>query len=1167
MSPEFQKTKPSFLEAGLPCASLSAECQRDNNARQRPPQNRLHIWWARRPPTISRAAVLAALLPHDLQLEESLLPSLLPEPQRSELDELPGKLQPHRKFFERLLDEVGATELAPSHSNFLRALGVQGDSDRAYRRMAAREHYPVGGKPILLPMSWTYRHPPAFKQTPASELVERLLSESRQLLRLESGEDVVVLDFMAGGGVIPLEALRYGAKVYANDLNPVASLVLKATTEYPARFGTRLRELVERYAGDIQSRVRERLEPFFYLEPPDVWWQDEKERAERTFRGRTIVRHAPANRDSTTNCTLWCRLVTCSGCSLEIPISTNFHLVNKKGQPDKAIAAFPEVPSRESGNRCTFRIVSRSEFQDCRWPAQSGVVEWHPRNTPTFKDGKALCPRCGHVTESDEVKAQGQSLEGGLPAQIYAVVSKVPVKLTYANGETRIRTLWRFRPPAGPDLEAEAAAVRELERLLPRWEAHGLVPDEAIPEETEDKRPRDYGMTQWRDFFLPRQLLTNLVILEEILAAQERVRQDLPEAEAEAVSVYLAFLLSKVVNYNSVNTFWDYTRNKAAQTFSRHDFAFRPAFCEMEGSRDTVSWGASQVLDAYEALCALIHGGEANLESGGDEEGDEEVEEEQDLVEEEDDGEAEDAGGQRSRANAELRPEVLVPTVTNQDAAALSEPGPGSVHLICVDPPYYDNVQYSELSNFFYVWLKRALAGWPGLAHLFTEPLAETNREAVANRARWQREAEQELAAWDQGYQAAVERHYSETIPGAAGRPKRRYTKAQARELALQDAGPKPATAKERADAFYQDKMTAVFRRARRLLHPAGRMVVMFNHKQTWAWRALGMALIRAGFEVRSSIPVHTEAESSLNIRGLDAARSTVLLLCMPREEHDQAPGNWGSVQARVARTAQAAASLFQAQGLRGTDLYLSALGPALGEVGRQWPVTDFAGRPIDLEEALEVAYRSVGQWRLSQLFSDLTESAEFHDAASAFSAEAVDRDTQTLWLWLDTFQGETADSDDVRKLAKALGVDPDDFRSMGLLSREKALFLLRAPQETDLSLVSRRLHGEDVSRGRAAREGDAWEERTFPNFLGAAVWNAVGLIVGTADGARGIDALRRWLRESGYGSQGEFLGAYAVTLTLLESVFADRAEGDTWGEAARGARRGWDLVLKDWRP
>jgi len=152
----------------------------------------------------------------------------------------------------------------------------------------------------------------------------------------------------------------------------------------------------------------------------------------------------------------------------------------------------------------------------------------------------------------------------------------------------------------------------------------------------------------------------------------------------------------------------------------------------------------------------------------------------------------------------------------------------------------------------------------------------------------------------------------------------------------------------ERAKRFYEAKMAAVFRWAKQLLHPAGRMVVMFNHKMTKAWRALGKALIEAGFEIRTSIPIHTEAESSLNIRGLDAARSTVLLLCLPREEQSQVTGNWGRVQDRIATVARNAAMHFQKQGIFGTDLYLSALGPALGEVGQHWPITDFAGRPVD---------------------------------------------------------------------------------------------------------------------------------------------------------------------------------------------------------------------------
>jgi len=272
-------------------------------------------------------------------------------------------------------------------------------------------------------------------------------------------------------------------------------------------------------------------------------------------------------------------------------------------------------------------------------------------------------------------------------------------------------------------------------------------------------------------------------------------------------------------------------------------------------------------------------------------------------------------------------------------------------------------------------------------------------------------------------------------------------------------------------------------------------------------------------------------------------------------------------VQARVGQIAAGAAARFQKQGLAGTDLYLSALGPALGEEAKNWPVTDFAGRPIDLIDALEEAYRAVGRWRLSQIFTELTERSDIGSLAYGFSAEAVDRDTQTLWLWLDTFLGEQASSDDVRKLAKSMNVDPDDFRRMSLLSVDKDTFVLHPPQEVDLKRVSRRLLGEAAPAGRAGRTADIWEERTFPSFVGAAVWNAIALMVGTEDvGGHGVETLKRWLRTAGYGDQPEFIGAFAVTLDLLERVFGKRPETSAWGVATRQARRAWDLVLKSWR-
>ena len=546
----------------------------------------------------------------------------------------------------------------------------------------------------------------------------------------------------------------------------------------------------------------------------------------------------------------WLRTVPCSRCDLNIPLSTNFLIVSKKGKPEASIAAFPVVPTRSEGNDCTFRIVPRAEWQDCVWP-RPGFERWDPRGTPTFKGGDAICPRCGQIIDGEAVKAIARSREGGLAAQMYAVCSQVPVKLTYKNGDVKIRYLWRFRPPTHADLDAVQAAKEELARLRPRWEAQDLIPTEDVPDDMEDKRPREYGMPRWRDLFLPRQLLTNVVILEEIRAAQARVRAELPEAEAEAVSVYLAFILSKVVNYNSVNTFWDYTRRKGAQTFSRHDFAFRAAFTEFEGARETVMWGASQVINAYDSLARLIHGEPVSLAGADDEEVDD-LDDEAGLdAEEADDAEEAVEAPAPFEPNGEshLRPEVIVPTITCDDAAALSTPAPGTVHLICVDPPYYKNVQYAELSNFFYVWLKRVLRDCPGLAPLVHEPLAESNREAVANASRWRKEADAELAAWQARYDAAYQALRAQKVKVA-----------EAKAKALLAVSTKPPTADERADRFYEEKMAAVFRRSLQLLHPAGRMVVMFNHKQTRAWRALGMALIRAGFDIRSSVPIHTEA-------------------------------------------------------------------------------------------------------------------------------------------------------------------------------------------------------------------------------------------------------------------------------------------------------------------
>ncbi len=847
MTQRFTKTKPSFLEAGLPCASLSAECQRDNNARERPPQNRLHIWWARRPPTVCRVGVLAALLPFDVRFDEAVLPDEISEPTEADVLSLSAKYERLKDFFRSLVTDVPATVLTPEHRRLLRSLGILGDADRAYRRLALAEDADKGRR-VTLGSDWGYRHPRAFAVPPSSELLAAIHQTIRHLLGLQQNEPLTMLDSMGGGGSIPLEGIRHGFKVWANDLNPVAALILKATLEYPARFGRSLADSIRKYALQCHATVRARLEQFFPFQEGSIWWPEEEANATAFFRAKDIIRREPATDcDPIRNTWFWFRTIPCPNCQLNIPLSTNFLISTKKKAPEASLAIFPEIPDRQVSNDCGFRLVRQPAWTDCIWPSLNGGA-WHPRSTPTCINGRAVCPRCGKILAEHEVKKYARSKEnqGGMPSQLAAISSRVPVRLTYKDGDVKIRYLWRFRIATTVDLDAVKAAAEELRRLRPRWS--NLIPSEEVPEIMEDKRPREYGLKYWRDFFLPRQLLVNVTVLEEVCAAQARARADLPPDQAEAVAVYLALMVSKVINYNCVSSSWHDGRRQIRGMMMAHDFRFHPSFTEMEGARETVMWGANQVIGAYEALAGLIHGEAVSLEGSDDENGEEEAEPTADDFAEvtETDAAAPLVADARNETGY-IRPEVIVPTVTNNDAAALDTPSPGTVHLICVDPPYYGNVQYSELSNFFYVWLKRALHDWPGLEHLFREELAECNREAVANAARWRREAEADQATWKSRYESALESHKDTRNPDTG----RKWTKPDRERLAKERVGSEPPTAADRADKFYEDKMAAVFRRAKQLLHPAGRMVIMFNHKMTKAWRAL--VLLSSGRVSRSA--------------------------------------------------------------------------------------------------------------------------------------------------------------------------------------------------------------------------------------------------------------------------------------------------------------------------
>ena len=321
-------------------------------------------------------------------------------------------------------------------------------------------------------------------------------------------------------------------------------------------------------------------------------------------------------------------------------------------------------------------------------------------------------------------------------------------------------------------------------------------------------------------------------------------------------------------------------------------------------------------------------------------------------------------------------------TITCKSADSLDHIANASIDVVVMDPPYYDNVMYAELSDFFYVWLKRT-AGHV-FPELFRRQLTDKDNEAVANPARFQ---------------------------GQKG----------AKALAGRD---------------YQDRMASIFAECRRVLKPNGIMTLMFTHKATGAWDALTKGLMQAGFVITASWPINTEAGGSLHIRNKAAANSTVFLACRPREQASQVRDGvtyWEDVEPRVAKAVRTRVAEFQEAGIAGVDLYLASFGPALEEFSRHWPLTRGTPRerPAEMkrrrqqalfeeewdpyaatpEDALDAARREVKRWRLEQLT---------HKKAK----EDLDPVTAFFVLAWDAFRAPIFAYDEALRLARAVGVD-----------------------------------------------------------------------------------------------------------------------------------------------
>ncbi|MFB2738441.1 DUF1156 domain-containing protein [Umezakia ovalisporum] len=627
---------------------------------------------------------------------------------------------------------------------------------------------------------------------------------------------------------------------------------------------------------------------------------------------------------------LWAHTVVCPSCESVVPLSPNWWLSKTsnyagKGQARKVTSdwyAVKPIPHPEE-KRVDFELVKGKKGKGTTIETDDG--EYDPDTTTTISRGVGKCPNCGNVIENEYISSPSQ--ESKLGHQIYAVAHK--------KGKGSLE----FITPREFDLEGIKLAEVKISEKLDEWESLNLISHEPTPINPQYSMIRNYGIVEWMQCFNPRQLLTLVTYVEIINEAKALIQHEQEWEKAQAISTYLALVLDRCVDRNCRLSIWHTARASIERASTQHALNLTWNYPEISGAGELWISCADAFASDYKNLCALL-------------------------------------GAKTSS--------TTIPGLQQQDskfiqihsasADNLTHIPDNSVDAVITDPPYYATIPYADISDFFYIWLKRTLGDiFPELFYL---ELTDKDREAVANPSRF------------------------------------RNMGVSPEELANQD---------------YEAKMAMAFGEYHRVLREHGVMTVQFNHKDSGAWDVLAKSLITAGFEITASWAVSTENPQNLHQAQKNAVSSTVLLVCRKRDPKAE-QGWWDDVrmdvrnivfetapeleQCLTADSRTAADRVADPQRRikpPGINLCLSAFGCALKVFTGYSSILDSAGNVVEPKAAFEEVRQAVVEYRLEKLLAGK-------------DLNGIDPLTQWYILAWDTFEAREFPFDEARQLALAVG-------------------------------------------------------------------------------------------------------------------------------------------------
>jgi len=656
-------------------------------------------------------------------------------------------------------------------------------------------------------------------------------------------------DPFAGGGALPLEAQRLGLESYASDLNPVAVLINKAMIEIPPKF-----------AG--QPPVN-----------PDA--QRQKAQMGKAWKGaqglaEDVRYYGQWMRDEAEKRIghLYPKVEVTADMAQERP-----DLKKYVGQKLTVIAWLwartvkspnPAFASIDVPLASTFMLSTKAGKETYVEPVIEGggyrftVQVGKPQDAEGAKNGTKLsrganfrCLMSDTPIASEHIYSEANA--GRMGARLMAIV---------AEGD-------RGRVYLAPTPEMEAIALT----AQPAWK-----PEVAMPENPRWFSPPLYGLKTYGDLFTPRQLVALTTFSDLVAEARERVKTDaiaagLPDdgqalekvgagatAYADAVGVYLGFAVDKCSDYWSGICTWHSSGEKMRNTFGRQAIPMTWDYAEANPMCDSSGNWIAMVDWTWKALATVPAC----------------------------------AGGIAGQSDAQ-----------NQSIS--------SGKLVSTDPPYYDNIGYADLSDFFYVWLRRALK--PVFPDLFTTLAVPKAEELVAT-------------------------------------PYRHGSKAK-------------------AETFFLDGMTQAMHRLAEQAHPAFPVTIYYAFKQAESdggdgttntgWDTFLAAVIEAGFAISGTWPMRTELSNRMIGSGTNALASSIVLVCRPRSTTAPTATRREYVAALKTELPQALAHL-QGGNIAPVDLAQAAIGPGMAVYTRFDRVLDAEGKPLPVRAALALINQTLDE-------------------------------------------------------------------------------------------------------------------------------------------------------------------------------------------------------------